>query len=162
MTMKFWEALPPSESVTVTVTVRVPATVGVPETVPVVAFIVRPAGKLVADHVNGAWPLVLVSAALYTTPTAPLGSVPLIVGRDHNVRFSIRLALAPAASVTVMLMLNGPATVGVPEMTPVLALMAMPLGRPLAAHVYGGVPCVAAIGQCCRGGPARRRAVSSS
>ena len=45
-----------------------------------------------------------------------------------------------------MLMLNGPATVGVPEISPVLALMAIPLGRPLAAHAYGGVPCVATIG----------------
>ena len=95
MTTKFREALPPSESVTVTFTVRVTAVVGVPETVPVVAFIVRPAGKLLADQVNGARPPVLVSVALYKTPSAPLGSVPLITGDGHNVSDSRRLALRP-------------------------------------------------------------------
>ena len=33
-----------------------PFPVGIPETVPVAALIVRPAGRLVADHVYGAVP----------------------------------------------------------------------------------------------------------
>jgi hypothetical protein len=46
------------ESLTVTLTVKLPLAVGVPETTPVVAPRVSPAGKLppVIDQVNGAVP----------------------------------------------------------------------------------------------------------
>ena len=54
----------PVESVAVTVTVLVPAAVGVPEIAPVVALIPRPAGRLVADQVNGAVPPVPATAAV--------------------------------------------------------------------------------------------------
>ena len=39
----------------------------------------------------------------------------------------------------------GPAAPSIPLITPVLALMLRPLGKPLAAQVYGGVPPVAVM-----------------
>src|SRR3982751_6419387 len=56
------------ESVTCSVTVRVPAEVGVPLMTPVVAFIVNPGGKFVADQVYGAVPPVATAVALYDVP----------------------------------------------------------------------------------------------
>ncbi len=48
------------------------------------------------------------------------------------------------ASVTVTVTVLVPAAVGVPLICPVLALIAKPAGRPVALHVYGCVPPVAA------------------
>src|SRR5262245_12578180 len=53
---------------------------------------------------------------------------------------SDREAFCPPA-VTWALNVKVPATVGVPEMTPVLVVRVSPEGSPLAiAHTYGGVP----------------------
>jgi len=52
------------ESVTVTVTVLVPAAVGVPVICPVLALIVSPAGNPAAPHVYGVAPPTAASAAL--------------------------------------------------------------------------------------------------
>jgi hypothetical protein len=46
----------------------------------------------------------------------------------------------PAASVTVTVTENVPATVGVPEMTPVVWLTVRPAGSPVAAQSYGVAP----------------------
>ena len=51
-------------SLNVTLTVKLPDTVGVPEIRPVLLLIVRPVGKPVADHVYGAVPPVPVSCWL--------------------------------------------------------------------------------------------------
>jgi len=60
--------------VTVSVTVKVPAAVGVPEIAPVVALIAKPAGRPVADHVYGVVPPLAVGVAgTYATPTSPFG-----------------------------------------------------------------------------------------
>src|SRR5262245_43304893 len=50
------------------------------------------------------------------------------------------LAEPDALSVTVATTEKVPAVVGVPEMTPVEALMVLPGGSPVAENVYGGVP----------------------
>jgi hypothetical protein len=52
------------ESFTVTFAVLVPAAVGVPLITPVLALIVSPAGRPVADHVYGVVPPVAVTGAL--------------------------------------------------------------------------------------------------
>ena len=52
------------------------------------------------------------------------------------VRFSVSLAVAVTVTVA--------AVVGVPEITPVVALRVSPAGRPVADQVYGPVPPVAA------------------
>jgi hypothetical protein len=52
------------ESFTVTFAVLVPAAVGVPVITPVLALIVSPAGRPVADHVYGVVPPVAVTGAL--------------------------------------------------------------------------------------------------
>ncbi len=55
----------------------------------------------------------------------------------------VRVAVAPAASVIVTVTDEVPVAVGVPEMTPVLALMFKPAWSPVADHAYGFVPPVA-------------------
>src|SRR5437016_2225979 len=54
----------------------------------------------------------------------------------------------PLLSRTVTMKLNVPATVGVPKTAPVVALIPMPLGSPLADHIYGGWPPAAAMACC--------------
>ena len=55
------------------------------------------------------------------------------------------LTKAPTESVTVTDGVNGPATVGVPEITPVDGAMDRPEGRPVAENARLPVPGVAAI-----------------
>jgi hypothetical protein len=57
----------------------------------------------------------------------------------------VRVAAAPAISVIVTVTEYVAAAVGVPEMTPVLALIERPAGKPLANHAYAGVPFTAVI-----------------
>src|SRR5579875_1538006 len=66
--MKLWLAVAPLPSVAVTVTVLVPAVLGVPVIAPVEALIDRPAGRLAAEYLS-VWPLV-ASLALTGTETA--------------------------------------------------------------------------------------------
>jgi hypothetical protein len=54
------------------------------------------------------------------------------------------VAVAPAASLIVTSGWNDPAVVGLPLINPA-ALIVKPVGRPLAAHVYGSVPFAAVI-----------------
>ncbi len=64
-----------SESVSLTVKLKVPEDVGVPEITPVVALRTSPAGKEPAliDHVYGVFPPVAVSVAVYAVPALPPG-----------------------------------------------------------------------------------------
>jgi hypothetical protein len=48
--------------------------------------------------------------------------------------------------VTVIVGEDDPVALGVPEITPVLALIDKPAGRPLAVQLYGVVPAPAVIG----------------
>src|SRR3954447_13206870 len=79
----FW----PPASTTVTVSVLLPATTGVPLIVPA-EFIERPAGSVpaVIDHTNGPVPPDAASGRWYGAPTSPSG----------------RLALRPWATVIVI------------------------------------------------------------
>ena len=54
-----------------------------------------------------------------------------------------------AASVAVMMTVNGPpATVGVPEIVPVVELMVKPAGSPVATHAAGALlPAVIRLGE---------------
>jgi hypothetical protein len=127
----------------VTVTDLVPIAVGVPEITPVLALMEIPAGKLLAAHENGAVPPLASSGVLgYGNPTVPAGSAagPLTDGGGLKLTEKMRVAVAPAVSVAVIVIENSPDAVGVPEMTPVAALIARPAGRPLADHAYGAVP----------------------
>src|SRR5438552_3524020 len=60
---------------TVTVTLKLPATVGVPKSTPSVEFIDIPLGSPVADQLKGAWPPVAINGvfAAYPTPTVAVG-----------------------------------------------------------------------------------------
>jgi hypothetical protein len=65
-----------SESVTLTVKLKVPEDVGVPEITPVEALMESPGGREPAliDQVYGFFPPVAVSVAEYAVPTLPEGS----------------------------------------------------------------------------------------
>ena len=64
-------------------------------------------------------------------------------GAEAMLRLSLRLTFAFVESMTVIEAANVPAVVGVPLMVPVL-LTETPLGKPVADHVYGETPPVAA------------------
>jgi hypothetical protein len=135
----------PAASVMVTVTVFVPVADGVPERTPA-ELIDMPVGRLLADHVEAPVPPVPVNVTgVYGRFTVQFGTElgeridgwALICNEIEDV-----LAVAPAASVTVMVTVAEPLADGVPEITPPLVID-MPAGRPLADHVYGAVPPVA-------------------
>jgi len=69
------------ESTTLSVKLYVPAYVGVPEMVPVVAANVSPAGNLPdgIDQVNAGVPPVLETVSAYATPIVPLLSVLVVM-----------------------------------------------------------------------------------
>jgi len=138
-----WVEVAVIASVTLTTTVDVPAAVGVPEIVPVEELIDRPAGRPVADHVYGVVPPLAVGVAgVYAVPTCPLGSADghATVSGGAIVKLYVFVDDAVIASVTVPVTVKEPAAVGVPEIAPVVALIAKPAGRPVADHVYGVVP----------------------
>jgi hypothetical protein len=82
------------ESVTVTVTVRVPAALGVPTICPVFALIERPAGRLLADHVYGEFPPFAFIGALYGVFTIPDGSDDVVMVRAPlTVTFAVASAM---------------------------------------------------------------------
>ena len=68
-------------SVTVTVKLNVPTTVGVPRTVPEEELIPMPLGRPLADHVYGVWPPVAATAccAAYPVPTVAVGGLSAVV-----------------------------------------------------------------------------------
>ena len=81
-----------AESVAVTVTVKGPLTVGVPEIVPF-ELMVRPDGRLVAIQLMGAVPPEKPNDVLYPTPITPLGKdVVVIVKAATTVKESCLVA----------------------------------------------------------------------
>ncbi len=72
-------ALTVAASTTVTVTVEVPAVVGVPEMTPVPALIVRPAGSPVADQLYGGVPPTALTVAEYAVAAVPAGSDAVVI-----------------------------------------------------------------------------------
>ena len=131
-------------SFAVTVTLAVPAAVGVPETAPVEELIDNPAGRPVADQIYGAFPPCAVMARLAATPVG-LTCVPGLATTIPVVHVNDALATTLTLSVAVTFIAKAPATVGVPVTAPVEVLIVRPVGRPVAVHVYGVVPPVADI-----------------
>ncbi|GIM97155.1 hypothetical protein Ato02nite_089480 [Paractinoplanes toevensis] len=126
-------------SVAVTVAVKVPAVVAVPDTVPVLLLMLNPVGSPLADHVYGVLPpraaIVRLAAAPVAVPFVPgfVTTTPVLQEKDT-------LLVSFALSVTFTVAVTVAATVGVPEMTPDVALIDKPAGRLVADHVYGVVP----------------------
>lgn len=120
-----------------TVTLNVPAAVGVPEIRPD-ALMLSPPGKPGAVKVVGE----LVAAIWYgviAVPTVPLTALPLVMtgmaGKIVNVT-----GLVPGvgfALVAVTIALNVPIDVGVPVITPVPATTLSPGGKPVALKLVG-------------------------
>src|SRR5256885_1927231 len=116
--------------------------IGVPNTAPVVTLIPMPFGRPLADHVHGAWPPVAAPAccAVSPTPTVGVGGLSAVVVIVSGEVAAATVIDSPFDAVccglplseTVTVKLNVPATVGVPNTAPDVALIAMPFGRPLA------------------------------
>src|ERR1035437_7596528 len=137
-------------SVTVTLIVAGPATVGVPVMAPQEESINNPAGSPVAVHTNGVAPPVAATGPLYATPTKPFGSEAVVITRAASIVTENGLVtlkcVGLVASVTVTLIVAGPATVGVPVMAPLEESINNPAGSPVAVHTNGVAPPVAATG----------------
>src|SRR5579859_1371784 len=137
-------ALPwaPVVSVAVTVTLLLPAVVGVPEIRPLLELMDRPAGRPLALQVK-VWPdceSVACICRLTAVPTVPvwlpgLDTVTVLPLCGLIVHVKLALPWAPVVSVAVTVTLLLPAVVGVPEIRPLLELMDRPAGRPLALQV---------------------------
>ena len=115
-----------------------PAVVGVPDTVAEVAPMVRPAGSPDAVHESEVVeelsdpPIVSgVMAVPDTLDRSPGEMTPttLVMVHENEV-----VPLNPALSLARTVTDEEPAVVGVPETTPVEALMDRPAGRPVADH----------------------------
>jgi hypothetical protein len=133
------------ESVTVTFTEPELAAVGEPEITPP-ELIVKPVGKPVALQVYGAVPPVATNVAEYGLPAGLLGKDAVVI-ESAGVMFSgsctvLLWGVVGVESVTVMLTFAELAPPGVPAITPPEFIF-KPVGKPVAAQVYGGVPPVA-------------------
>ena len=143
----FWVAFGAVPLAAWTVKANEPAVVGVPLTIPLVAFSVRPGGNVpvAMDQVMGVVP-VAVNVRLYAVPTVPFGgAVLVIVGATVAVAMTmvtlwVALGSVPLAACTVNV--NEPAVVGVPLRMPLVPLRARLVGNvPVAMlHVIGVVP----------------------
>ena len=66
-------------------------------------------------------------------PTVPAAVVPLVITGGATLTASVSVALpVPVPLVALMVTLEVPAAVGVPEMRPVLVFTVSPAGRPVA------------------------------
>lgn len=139
------------ESVTFTVTVEVPAVVGVPVTAQFVPR-VRPAGSVpaVIEQLYGEVPPLAPIVAEYGVPTVPPGSVPVVMVTAAGAMVMLTVPVAVPAglaeSVTFTVSVEVPAVVGVP-VTPQLAPSVRPAGSVPAVieQLYGEVPPLAPI-----------------
>ena len=128
------------ESVTVTLALKAPETVGVPLITPVDEAIVRPAGNPVAVQLYGVVPPVAATVALYDVPTAPPGRGDAVVMESAGLIVMLRFLLTlrcvgVVESVTVTLAVNVPEAVGVPLTMPVDEAMVKPAGNPVAVQL---------------------------
>lgn len=142
------------ESVSFTVKVDVPATVGVPEIVPLAAFNVSPVGSapVVMLQPYGVVPPVAFITALYGVPCWPVGNVDVVMlSAAVPVTMILKAFVAVWAvgvveSVTFAVKLTEAAPVGVPEICPVDVFRVSPGGKTpvLMLQLYGVFPPVAA------------------
>ena len=134
-------------SLVVTVKVKVPVAVGVPEITPVAAAKDRPPGNApdaMAHDAYGLVPPVAANVCEYEPPmltagnddVLTVGNAPTVIDKDLEAETMLRL------SVTVTEKLAVPVAVGVPEMTPVVVSSVRPAGsEPDNVHVeYEPVP----------------------
>jgi hypothetical protein len=103
-------------SVTLTVTIALPAVVGVPLTTHPVRL--RPSGNVpVIEQLYGEVPPFAVIVELYATPTVPFGSVFVMfraLGAITIVSFALMLCVGLLESVTFTVTVELPAAVGIP------------------------------------------------
>lgn len=129
-----------------TVKENVPAAVGVPEITPVVDN-VNPAGKLpvVTAQVYGETPPVATRDAEYATPILAAGSVVVVIvnsGSTVTAYACVTTTAGDSESAARTVKVTGPATVGVPEITPVDGAIPIPVGNAPTEieYVYGATP----------------------
>jgi hypothetical protein len=140
------------ESVTLTIVVKVPAAVGVPEIVPVPDS-VTPAGSAPEAMLQlyGVVPPLAVSVAEYTVPACPAGNALVVICTGTAVALTVSVnvfvvvcAVGVVESVTFAVKLNVPAAIGVPEIVPVPDSVTPAGSAPEAMlQLYGVVPPVA-------------------
>ena len=115
---------------------KTPGAVGVPEIVPETLFSVRPAGKPVAVKLVG----LLVALIKYWNGAlaVPVAVSELTITGGGGLMLMARLAVpVPMLLVALIGIMNEPAIVGVPEMTPVLGSIDSPGGSPVASNEVG-------------------------
>src|ERR1035437_4813007 len=109
-------------SVTVTLIVAGPATVGVPVMAPQEESINNPAGSPVAVHPNGVATPVAATGPLYATPTKPFGSEAVVITRAASIvtenGLVVHKCVGLVASVRVTLIVAGAAPAGGPQSGP--------------------------------------------
>ena len=109
-----------------------------PEITPVEAFIVMPEGRPVADQAYGVTPPAAVMVAEYATPATPAVRDVVVTDRpaliDKVKSLPTESATGLVESVTVTCTGKDPAAAGVPEITPLVALMVSGDGSPVADH----------------------------
>jgi len=146
-----WDAVAEPDA-TWAVNGKVPACVGVPVMTPVEAINDNPGGSVPPkkDQRKGIAPPAAASDALYGVPTVPAGRLVVVIV-SVEVGSVVEIVTTKVAddvvdeSATSTLKELVPATVGVPEITPVEEFKLRPLGKfpKRTVHVYGGLPPVA-------------------
>lgn len=129
----------------VTVNAAVPAEVGVPDSAPVAASTLNPAGKAPADTTNvGAGVPDATIPELYAEPTVPAGSEEVVIDGTTTTAVTVTVNACesvPALFVAVTVKVTEPAEVGVPDTTPVAESKLKPAGRaPTDTENVGAVP----------------------
>ena len=138
------------ESVTFTVNVNEPDAVGVPESVPVDAARLMPAGKApeLMLQLNGVVPPLAAKVVEYAVPTCPEGTEPVVIVTGVTAAATVTVndlvavcAVGVVESVTFTVNVNEPDTVGVPEIVPAVGRV-KPAGKApeLMVQLYGVVP----------------------
>jgi len=133
-----------------------PAFWGVPLITPVEVLIDRLRGKSGEDQIyppplvyRGVPPLAVAVTGPYGTLIWPFGSELVVIVSTFPMAstncFATDWWVGLVASVTVAVTVLVLVVEGVPEISPVVALMLKPVGNPVCVHVYGGVPPEATI-----------------
>jgi hypothetical protein len=142
----------PDASVAFTVTMLVPAAIGVPVIAPALDKL-NPAGNvpLPNTYVSVPAPPVAATVAAYAVPTVPPANVVVentIAGAAAIAIENVAVAVSAGdpVSVNVTVKLGLPAAVGVPVIAPVEPLRLSPAGNApdVTVHVYGAIPPAAA------------------